>query len=456
MRIYTLICFSFLFVFSLSAQPFYNGCGPDTLRYTQAKASGNSEYTLSAQSDFLSYGQYYTAPQGITVSGLCFYGRALGNATATITGHLYDFSPQDTLPFGAPLVSGTVEVDTAYHNGNMNQMRYCVTFSQPVTMFNGYIVALECDSTIPIKIYGNNNGDGDMERLSVTKYGWPWNKMILFASDIDFHIEPIVNYDLGAQISFEFDSACAGRNYTLSAAAPGVTYDRMYNQRAYNNQILQCFNFNTQGTILPHTLDTFIYVGAVGDIPVAFTDSIIGWTTRCHVTAYDTLYAVNPPQADFSTIGFGLPVEFTSTSIEGQDEYWDFGDGETGTGNVVNHTFPGAGSYTVTLIITNGCGADTISSVVTVPFVGVDEQLANAPQISLYPNPATEKATINCSANAVLLSVYNSNGMLIENLGIKDRTLVELPLTAYAPGMYFVRVADAKGYAATKKLLVVN
>lgn len=458
MRFYTLCCIAFLFVFKLSAQPFYNSCGPDTLRYTQAKASGNSEYTLSVQSNFLQYGQYYTAPQGITVSGLCFYGRALGNtnATATIKGHLYDFSPQDTLPFGAPLVSGTVEVDTSYHNGNMAQMKYTITFSQPVTMFNGYIVALEADSTLPVKIYGNNNGDGGFERLSVAQFGWPWNKMIFFASDNDFHIEPIVNYDLGAQISFEFDSACADRNYTLAAAAPGVTYDRMYNQRAFNNQVLQCFNFETQGAILPHTLDTFIYVGAVGNVPVSFTDSIIGWTTNCQVTAYDTLYAVNPPQADFATVGFGLPVEFTSTSVEGQDEYWDFGDGETGTGDVVNHTFPAAGSYTVTLVVTNGCGADTITSVVTVPFVGVDELLANAPQLSLYPNPATERAVVSTSDKAVNLTIFNASGMLMENLGIKGRTQVELPLVGYAPGLYFVRIADAKGYAATQKLLVVN
>lgn len=456
MRFYTLCCITFLFAIRLSAQPFYNACGPDTLRYTQAKASGNSEYTLSTQSNFLSYGQYYTAPQGITVSGLCFYGRALGNtaATATITGHLYDFSPQDTLPFGAPLVSGTVEVDTSYHNGNMAQMRYCITFSEPVTMFNGYIVALETDSTLPVKIYGNNNGDGDFEKLSVTKYGWPWVNMLSFASDNDFHIEPIVTYDLGAEISFEFDSACADRNYNIAAAVPGVTNDRMYNQRAFNNQVLQCFNFTIPGNVLPNTLDTFIYVGSTGNIPVSFTNSIIGWTTQCQVIAYDTLYALNPPQADFSTVGSGLPVEFTSTSVEGQDEYWDFGDGDTGTGNVVSHTFPTAGSYTVTLVVTNGCGSDTITSVVTVPFVGVDEQLANAPKITLYPNPATDRAILN--TEAVSLAIYNSNGMLMESLLIKDKPQVEIPLSGYSQGMYFVQVTNAKGYTATKKLLVVN
>ncbi|UPT66195.1 MAG: PKD domain-containing protein [Sphingobacteriales bacterium JAD_PAG50586_3] len=440
----------------LTAQPFSNGCGPDTLRYTQAKASGNSEYTLSTQSNFLSYGQYYTAPQGITVSGLCFYGRAIGNtsATATITGHLYDFSPQDTLPFGAPLVSGTVEVDTSFHNGNMSQMRYCIIFSEPVTMFNGYIVALETDSTMPIKIYGNNNGDGGFEKLSVTKYGWPWVNMLSFAADVDFHIEPIVTYDLSAQISFEFDSACADRNYTLAAAAPGVTYDRMYNQRAFNNQVLQCFNFTAQGNILPHTLDTFIYVGATGNIPISFTDSIIGWTMQCNVTAYDTLYAINPPQADFSTIGSGLPVEFTSTSVEGQDEYWDFGDGDTGTGNVISHTFTTAGSYTVTLVVTNGCGSDTISSVVTVPFVGVDELLANAPNINLYPNPASDRVVISADTEINVVDVYNINGALINSFNGNKNKLAELALTGYSPGLYFVRISNTKGYTNTTKLIV--
>lgn len=50
-----------------------------------------------------------------------------------------------------------------------------------------------------------------------------------------------------------------------------------------------------------------------------------------------------------------------------QDFEWEFGDGASGTGETVLHTYPGAGSYTVRLQVTDNDGASTsLSRVVTV------------------------------------------------------------------------------------------
>ena len=67
-----------------------------------------------------------------------------------------------------------------------------------------------------------------------------------------------------------------------------------------------------------------------------------------------------------------LPVTFNATLSTGTivSYNWVFGDGNIGTGNIVNHTFTSAGNYTVTLKTTDDKGAfdqHTASVVVTSP-----------------------------------------------------------------------------------------
>lgn len=61
------------------------------------------------------------------------------------------------------------------------------------------------------------------------------------------------------------------------------------------------------------------------------------------------------------TVIVNTPVTFTDISTNIPISYdWDFGDGTTITGttlNPVNHTYTATGSYTVTHIAYNTCGA---------------------------------------------------------------------------------------------------
>lgn len=460
MRIYTIGCLLILLAFVSKAQPFSLPCGPDTIRYGQARASASFEYNLSTQSNILGYAMYYDAPQGITVSGFCFYGRAIGNTANTlpVTCSLYDFNPADTLPFGAALVQGTVQVDTSYHGGNMNAMKYTVLFSQPVTMYNGYIVALETDGSLPLKIYGNNSGDGGFEKLALAKYNGYWLNMIQFAADLDFYIEPIVDYELGAEITFADDSLCSPGTFFIGGAAPGVTYHRMYNQRAFNNTVLQGFTMEVLGATLPYTVDTFYTATTPGPVAVSFTNSIIGWTVNCSVTVVDTVWMLDTPVANFNTIGNGLLVDFFADSPYASNLSWDMGDGTTyGNQQIISHTFPSAGSYTVTMIADNECGTDTVSAVFVVPFTGINEQLAMAPQFTLYPNPATDDGFINYNGTTSIksLEVFNMSGALVYGTTPTVRNgIIELPLQGVSPGLYFVRLIDENGLSASKKLVV--
>ena len=82
---------------------------------------------------------------------------------------------------------------------------------------------------------------------------------------------------------------------------------------------------------------------------------------------------VNPlPSASFTYTSFcsGTPTQFNSTSTgQGITSYqWNFGDGQSGTGQNPSHTYAQAGNYQVTLTVGNGSGTcdDAITQAVTV------------------------------------------------------------------------------------------
>jgi len=94
---------------------------------------------------------------------------------------------------------------------------------------------------------------------------------------------------------------------------------------------------------------------------------------------------------------------------DGIDSYsWDFGDGETGTGETTNHEYSSAGSYTVTLTVKDFGGlTDTDDALVVVNEIPVNIQLYSAIDMnfSVRPHPvhtfvkATATVTITDDAN---------------------------------------------------------
>lgn len=72
-------------------------------------------------------------------------------------------------------------------------------------------------------------------------------------------------------------------------------------------------------------------------------------------TIYKLTYTASPPPPPGSVAAFtsscsGFSCTFNATSSSGATSYaWTFGDGASGTGVIVSHTYPGRGNYTVTL-----------------------------------------------------------------------------------------------------------
>ncbi|MBI4931357.1 MAG: PKD domain-containing protein [Bacteroidetes bacterium] len=60
----------------------------------------------------------------------------------------------------------------------------------------------------------------------------------------------------------------------------------------------------------------------------------------------------------------GTTINFSSFSFSATDYYWDFGDGGIDSIQNAVHAYASSGTYTVTLIASNGCGGDTITQVI--------------------------------------------------------------------------------------------
>ena len=120
----------------------------------------------------------------------------------------------------------------------------------------------------------------------------------------------------------------------------------------------------------------FNVIGSIGDVsPVTFTNSPqnttwyngFGWsgTNFTAVNGSVTIACLTPTVNYTATPNF-YSYTFNNTSTNGGTYAWNFGDGGTSTAASPSHTYATAGTYTVCLISTNSCGADTMCQTINV------------------------------------------------------------------------------------------
>jgi PKD repeat protein len=100
------------------------------------------------------------------------------------------------------------------------------------------------------------------------------------------------------------------------------------------------------------------------------------------------------PSATFTFVVAGLTTTFNSNGSVGTTYSWSFGDGETS--NLPNpvHVYEEGGAYNVTLTVSNSCGTEVTSSIVTVidsPVAGFSANLTEgcAPLVVQFINEST-------------------------------------------------------------------
>ena len=165
-----------------------------------------------------------------------------------------------------------------------------------------------------------------------------------------------------------------------------------------------------------------------------------------------------PPTANFNytSVCKGTPTQFTSTSTTNpsgqqiQSYQWTFGDGQTGTGQNVTHTYAQAGNYQVTLNVTTGNGHCTSSKTQTVPVYAAPVASATAqPSTVIYGGTAT--LTANAGATGTFNFHWEPANMVVN---ANAQTTQTVPLQATQT--YTVTVTNPQGGCSSTAQVTVS
>jgi hypothetical protein len=108
------------------------------------------------------------------------------------------------------------------------------------------------------------------------------------------------------------------------------------------------------------------------------------------LTVFDSLDTWNIGDYDvvaqFSSTANGLNVQFNNQSVNGTSYFWDFGDGNTSSDSLPQHIYSTTGIYSVNLIVSNGCTADTLTQLVNVTATSAVEQSGESSCINMLQN----------------------------------------------------------------------
>ena len=146
-----------------------------------------------------------------------------------------------------------------------------------------------------------------------------------------------------------------------------------------------------------------------------------------------------------------LTVKFDASTSQNADSYsWDFGDGSTGTGQIVEHTFADAGEFKVNLTVANDNGTSAEGPhVITV----------TSTQASLSLTKTADPTTFNAAGQTITYNytVTNTGNVPVSGIAVTDdKTTVTINSDTLAPGssvkgtaQYTIKDADMTAGSVT-------
>jgi PKD repeat protein len=150
------------------------------------------------------------------------------------------------------------------------------------------------------------------------------------------------------------------------------------------------------------------------------------------------------PTADFNFTISGTAVSFDNQSAFGDTYLWEFDDDSTRTDMSPIHVYDEDGEYNVTLTVTNACGSENITILVSTTTIGIsDNEMLS---FGLYPNPASNQLFIQPSKSVnteLTLEVISTSGQLILSKQIAriDVTeTVQLDVNGLSNGLYYLKI----------------
>lgn len=161
-------------------------------------------------------------------------------------------------------------------------------------------------------------------------------------------------------------------------------------------------------------------------------------------------FTIEPIDLDNHIIKFAAFGAQNAVSYE-----WDFGDGQTGQGEEVEHTYSIGGEYTVSLTVIGYCNDEQISKGISLPGgVNIDE-LSKEYNLNIYPNPSSDFVQITLDEQYKMenIEIINIEGKPIENFRLNDNQY-NMDIRHLAKGIYFLKITTNNKEQLTRKIVI--
>ena len=249
-----------------------------------------------------------------------------------------------------------------------------------------------------------------------------------------------------------------------------VSFDASGSSDANGDALTYVWDFK-DGTTSTDVSPTHTFAAGTYDVTLIVSDGVLADTATVAITATN---AAPVASASASTTKGQAPysIDFNASASTDPNRgdvltfAWDFGDGATGSGESVSHTYTAAGEYTVVLTASDGHLTGTDSLTVSIAS-GVDTESFELPETfvlkAAYPNPFNPTTTVTYglpSAAEVRITATDLLGRQVATLVSGDMKAagyhtVQFNADGLASGTYLIRM-EAGDFVATQQVVLLK
>jgi PKD repeat protein len=164
------------------------------------------------------------------------------------------------------------------------------------------------------------------------------------------------------------------------------------------------------------------------------------------------------PEADFDFEINSPEVNFSFTGSAANALTWQFGDGNSGSGPEVSHSYAVSGTYNVVLIVQNECGLDSISSPVSVIGSSTSE-FALFSQVKITPNPSEGQFNLFLTSSfagdcRIQIADMTGRRLLDRSERISEGfQMIPIDASLLSDGMYMIIISENKRSTSLKFII---
>jgi len=248
-----------------------------------------------------------------------------------------------------------------------------------------------------------------------------------------------------------------------------VSFDASGSSDAAGDALTYAWDFK-DGTTSTDVSPTHTFAAGSYDVTLIVSDGVLADTATVAITATNAApvaalsASAMQGQAPFS-IDFSASAS-TDPNGDALTFAWDFGDGATGSGETVSHTYTAAGEYTVVLTASDGLLTGTDSLTVSIAS-GVDAESFELPESfvlkAAYPNPFNPTTTVTYglpAAAEVRIIATDLLGRQVATLVAGETNAagyhkVQFNAGGLASGTYLIRM-EAGDFVATQQVVLLK